>query len=168
MTAAAKKTAAPKIESAAGATAFDGFTTVENMSNAARDQFEKVASVYAENAETLRGHTEELMETMRGNFESARTRFNAVNADLVASAREEAAEAVDFFNNLARAKTVADALEIQRDYWTNLFETRIERTQALTKATVDAARESFEPFSKTLSAFSTNAAFDKFNPFSAK
>ncbi|MEX0644590.1 MAG: phasin family protein [Parvularculaceae bacterium] len=165
---AVKKTAAPKTDKAADFAMIDGYTTVENISNAARDQFEKVAAAYAENAEAFRGQAEEMMETVRGNFESARTRFNAVNTDLVNSAREEAAEAVDFFNNLARAKSVADALEIQRDYWTNLFETRIERTQAMTKATVEAARESFEPFSKSLSAFSTNAAFDKFNPFSAK
>lgn len=165
---AAKKPTAIKTEKTADIAAFGGLATVENLSNAARDQFEKIAAVYAENAETFRGQAEDLMETVRGNFESARTRFNAVNADLVATAREEAAEAVDFMHNLARAKTVVDALEIQRDYWTNLFETRIERTQALTKATVEAARESFEPFSKSLSALSTNAAFEKFNPFSAK
>lgn len=146
----------------------DAFASVETMSNAARDQFQTVTDAFTKNAETMRDQAEDMIETFRGSFETARTRMQTVNAELVNAAREETANAVDFVNDLARAKSFADALEIQRGYWSNLFETRVERTRALTNASVDAARETFEPLSKSLSAFGANAAFDKFMPFSAK
>ncbi len=109
-----------------------------------------------------------MIESFRGSFESARTRMQSVNAELVRAAREETANAVDFVNDLARAKSVADMLEIQRGYWSNLFETRSERAKNLANVSVEAARESFEPISKSLNAFSANASFEKFMPFSAK
>lgn len=146
----------------------DAFASVETMSNAARDQFETITEAFTKNAETMRDQAEDLVEAFRGSFENARTRLQTVNTEFVNAAREETANAVDFVNELARAKSFADALEIQRGYWSNLFETRVERTRAFTNASVDAARETFEPISKSLSAFSANTAFDKFSPFSAK
>ncbi|MGE0410270.1 MAG: phasin family protein [Amphiplicatus sp.] len=166
---AAKKTVARKaVKPAEPAAGTDDPFAIESASTAARDQFERLASLIAENAETMRGQAEDLIDTVQGNLDSARERFTAVNADMLDAAREEASEAVDFIHSLARAKTIGEALEIQRDYWAKLFETRVERTQAFTKASVDAARESFEPFSKSLSAIANNAAFEKFMPFGAK
>ncbi|MEE2691134.1 MAG: phasin family protein [Pseudomonadota bacterium] len=165
MATATKKSAPKRAAKPAETTA----EAAQAFSNTARDQFDTLLAAYNDQAETFRSQTEELMETVRGNFETAQTRFQSVNADLMSAAREEMAEAVDFANELARAKTFADALEIQRGYWTNLFQTRVERTRELTNATVEAARESFEPFSKSLgSAFAPTAAFEKFFPFAAK
>lgn len=166
--ATAKKTAARKTAKAADTVAEDAFSTAENMSNAARDQFETIIAKFTENAETFRAQSEEMMESVRGNFETAQTRFQTVNADLAAAARDEAAEAVEFVNSLSRATTLADAFEIQRDYWTNLFETRVERTRDLAKVSMDAARDSFEPFAKSMNAYSPTASFEKFFPFAAK
>lgn len=135
---------------------------------AANDQIKTFIEAFAANAETVRGQTEDFLASARENFETAQTRFQAVGADLVSAAREEAADAVTFVNDLARAKTVGDALEIQRDYWTNLFETRVERARELTKASVEAARESFGPAAKSLAAMPGFAAFEKLFPFGAK
>lgn len=143
----------------------DTFASVETISNAARDQFQTITDTFTKNAETFRDQTEDLIETFRGSFENARTRLQTVNTEFVNAAREETANAVDFVNELARAKSFADALEIQRGYWSNLFETRVERTRAFANASVDAARETFEPISKSISTLSANTAFDKFMPF---
>lgn len=143
----------------------EAFQSADAFAGAARDQFDTMLSAFNEQAETFRGQTEEVLDQVRGNFEAAQTRLQATNAELMNAARAEMSEAVDFANELARAKTVADALEIQRGYWTNLFETRVERARELTNATVDAARESFEPFSKSMASFSASSPFAKVFPF---
>lgn len=163
------KKSAPRATKPADAADFGGFAAAETFSNATRERFDAVLTAFNEQAETARGQAEEMMETARTNFETARTRLEKANASLVDAARKEMAEAVDFANELARAKTLSDALEIQRDYWTNLFETRVERARDFNNVAVETARESFEPFSKTLnSAFGSAKSFEKFFPFAAK
>ena len=135
---------------------------------AANDHFQTVFSAFSENAESMRAQTEGMIDAFRGNLETAQTRLKSISADLAEAARTETAEAVTFVNELARAKTVADAIEIQRSYWTNLFETRVERAREMTKVSVEAARESFEPFSKTFAAAPGFVSFEKFFPFATK
>lgn len=161
------KTTTKTAEKAVSGAANEAFATVENMSNAARDQFENFVASMNENTEAMRDQAEEMFAVCRDNMEAAQERFQSMNTEMMEAARAEASDAVEFVNELARAKTIGDALEIQRDYWTNLFETRIERTQEMTKATVDAARDSMEPFTKSFSTF-TPAGFEKFFPFAAK
>ncbi|MEQ8179018.1 MAG: phasin family protein [Amphiplicatus sp.] len=165
MATATKKAAPRRAAKETVETATEAATT---FSNAARNQFDTMLTAFNDQAETFRGQTEEMLETVRGNFETAQTRFQSVNADLLNAARDEMAEAVDFANELTRAKTFTDALEIQRNYWTNLFQTRVERTRELTNTAVEATRESFEPFSKSFGAGFTPASFEKFFPFAAK
>lgn len=154
--------AAPK--KASKNVAADAFASFENMSNANRDQFETFVAAMTENADTMRDQAEEIFETCRDSLETAGEQMRTVNADLIEAAREETAEAVEFVTELARAKTVADALELQRDYWSKLFETRMKRARDLTQTSVEAARASFEPLSKTMTAFPT-ANFQKIFPF---
>lgn len=169
--AAARKTAARKTAKTetkvVDAKANDAFASFENISNATRDQFETFVAAFAENSDALRGQAEELIETCRGGFETANEQIRSASADLMNAAREETAEAVEFVNELARARTVADALELQRDYWTNLFETRVARARDLAQASFDAARASFEPLTKSMNAFPASG-FEKFFPFAAK
>jgi hypothetical protein len=166
--AVAKKTARKTVK-AVDTAAEDASTTVEAAAKGALDQFETLFAAFSDNAETMRDQTEELFDTIRNNYETAQSRFKETSADLVEDARKEMAEAVDYVNSLARVTSVADALELHRDYWTNLFETRVARTKELTEASAEAAREAFEPYSKTLSTFSFDTGgFEKFFPFSAK
>jgi len=158
---AAKKTVRKTAKPAQTESASESF-------GAANDQFQSVLNAFSENAETFREQTEDVIAAFRSNFETTQSRLQSVSADMAAAARTEASEAVTFVNELARAKTMADALEIQRNYWTNLFETRVERTRELAKASVEAARESFEPFSKSVATLPAFASLEKFFPFASK
>lgn len=164
---AAKKTARRPVK--ATETVDAASDTAFAFSDAARDQFETAMKAFNDNAEEIRTRTEETMSLVRDSFEQAREKMQAVNSEMVAAAREEVTEAVEFANELARARTMADALEIQRNYWTRLFETRVERTRALTQASIDATREMFEPMARNTSApLSAFAGFEKFFPFAAR
>lgn len=164
----AAKPAAKPAESAKPVDAADDvLASFESMSNAARENFDNFVAAFTDNSETLRDQAEELIETCRDSFETAKEHLQSVNAELMSAAREETAEAVEFVTGLARAKTVSEVLELQRDYWTRLFETRMQRSRALTQASLDAARGSFEPFTGSINAFQP-AGFEKFFPFAAK
>lgn len=145
------------------------FAAAGAWGEAARDQYETALKSFADNAEQLRVQAEEAMQSARESFDAANDRMRSVNAEVMAAARTEMTEAVEFANELARAKSFADALEIQRGYWTKLYEARIERARALTEASTEAAREAFEPFSRSFGgAFAFAPSFDKFFPFSSK
>lgn len=168
--AVSKKTAADKsVKSEALADAFVGAPLdAAGAFTAANDHFQTVFNAFSENAESMRAQTEDVVAAMRENFEAAQTRMKSFTADLADAARTETAEAVTFVNELARAKSVGDAFEIQRNYWTNLFETRVERAREMTKTSVEAARLSLEPFSKSMTSVPGFASFEKFFPFGTK
>lgn len=161
---ATAKKAAPR---RAAKTAEAPAQAAESFAATARDQFDTLFTAFNEQAETFRGQSEEFAETVRSNFEAAQSRFQSTSAEIMNAAREDLAGAVDFANELARAKTVADALEIQRTYWTGVFETRVERARGYANAAVETARESFEPFTKPYAGF-VAPSFEKFFPFAAK
>jgi hypothetical protein len=131
------------------------------FSATAREQYDAFVARMTETAETMRAESEEIMTTVRDNFETVQAKMQTVSADLAVAAREEAAEAVEFVNELSRAKSIADAMEIQRGYYTKLFEERVARARELTDVSVEAARASLAPFGKTFS-------LEKFMPFGAK
>lgn len=144
---------------------FAAFGDVSTFTDAARDQYETAMKSFNENAEKFRAQTEQSMSSAREGFTAASDHLRTVSADALTHAREEMTEAVDFANELARAKSINDAMELQRKYWTKLFETRVERARAYTQASVDASRSAFEPLNKS---FTTAFAFDKFFPFASK
>ncbi len=148
---------------------FAAFADVGAFGEAAREHYETALKAFNENAETIRIQTEETLAAARAGFDAANERLRAVNADAMSAARDEMTEAVDFANELAKARSIGDALEIQRGYWTKLFETRVERARAMTQASVAATRDAFEPFNRSYaSAFSFAPSFDKFFPFGSK
>lgn len=169
MATAAKKTAPTRAKTE---TKFDAATdavaAAETFTSQARDQYDTMLTAFNDQAETFRGQAEDMLQAVRANVETAQSRIQSANAELMNAARTEMAEAVDFANELARAKTLGDALEIHRGYWTNLFQTRTERAREFANLSVETARESFEPFSKSMSSFGGAAGFEKFFPFAAK
>lgn len=171
--AAAKKTATRRVtkdvEETFEAGAENAFASVNNWSDAARDQYETALKTFNDSAEKFRADTEEALAAAREGFDAANERIKTVNADLMTATQEEFTGAVEFANEIARARSVADAFEIQRDYFTKLFETRTERFRAITEASADAARAAFEPMTKSYAtAFSFAPSFDKFFPFGGK
>lgn len=174
---AAKKPAtrrvAKDIEDTIETGAETAFDSVNIWSDAARDQYETALKSFNDSAEKFRADAEAAFSAAREGFDAVNERIQAVNADVMTAARDEISEAVAFANNLARAKSIGDAFEIQRDYCTKLFETRSERLRAMTEASADAARAAFGPMTKGYaSAFSFAPAFpmsfDKFFPFAGK
>ena len=139
------------------------------FSDAAREQYDALLKSLNENAEEFQGRTQEFFDATREGFETAQSRLQEASAEAMDAARQEMTEAVDFANDLARAKTVADALEIQREYWTRLFETRVERTRDATQAAVDAMREVVEPMNKSMgAAFNNTPPLTTFFPQAVK
>ncbi len=165
----AAKKAAPKSGKQDASMPAQFVTDADALTEVARDHYETAFRAFSDNAETFREQTEDALASTRSSFESANERLRAASADVMTAARDEVTEAVDFANNLARAKSFADALEIQREYWTKLFETRVERARAITEATVEATRDAFEPMSQSFgSAYAFAPAFEKFFPFRQK
>lgn len=162
-TAAAKKTAAPKAKPA-----LDVEESAFAMSTAAQDQFESMFKVMNESAEEMQGRTQELFDATRESLEVAQSKLQEVNAEALEAARTEMTEAVDFANDLTKAKTLTDAMEIQRDYWTHFFEGRMQRTRAMTDVTMEAMRGAAEPVNKTMQGAFSKTGFEAFFPFAAK
>ncbi len=171
--AAAKKTptrrVAKDIEDTIEHGAETAFGAVNNWSDAARDQYETALKTFNDTAEKFRAETEDALAAARDGFDAANERIKSVNADMLTATQEEITDAVAFANELARAKSAADAFEIQRDYFTKLFDTRAARFRSLTDASAEAARAAFEPMTKSYAtAFSFAPAFDKFFSFGGK
>ncbi|MEZ5920757.1 MAG: phasin family protein [Parvularculaceae bacterium] len=167
---AAAKKAAPRAAAKTEETVAEApFAAAGAWSDAAKDQYETALKAFNDGAEKFRVDAEEALASTREGFEAAGERMRSVNADMLAAAREEMTDAVEFANELARAKSLGDALEIQKEYWTGLFAARSERARAFTEASVEATREAFEPMTKSYTAaFSFAPAFDKFFPFAGK
>lgn len=145
------------------------FAAAEDFTSAAREQLETLMTSFNGNVEGMREQAEELTGEMRARFEKTQKHIADMNTDMMDAARTEMSEAVQFANDLAQAKTFADALDVQRNYWTNLFETRMERAREMSEASVELARESAMPATGSFANFFDNAkAFENVFPFAPK
>ncbi|MEM8771522.1 MAG: phasin family protein [Pseudomonadota bacterium] len=165
------KTAAKKTESAANGAvqaSQDAFKTAEDFTAAAREQFESAMNQFTGASEEWREQAEDVTAELRERFEKNQQLASEMSTEIAEAAREEMSGAVQFANELGQAKTFADVLEIQRDYLTNLFEARMERTQALTGKSVEAAKEAFSPMTTDFGAFFDTNAFQKMFRFPTK
>lgn len=154
-TKAAPKKAAPAAAKTANP-AGDATAMIGEFTAAAQEQFQTAFEAFSGNAEEMQAH-----------FEKAQTQLSETNAELMQAAQTEVSEAVQFANDLTQAKTFADALEVQQAYWTNLFESRVERTRDLTEKTVEATKEVMAPATSFGDFFDPNA-YTKFFPFATK
>ncbi len=156
----AKKTAAN--------TETNAFDTVGEYAENAQEYFSEFLTNMTDAAEDLREQAEDLTADVRERFEKQQKLAADVNAELVEAAKSEVSDAVQFASDLGKAKTFADALEIQQAYWTNLFETRVARSQDLTAKSVDAAKAAFAPVKTDFAGAFDTSAFKKFFRFPAK
>ncbi len=144
------------------------FKSVEDYTASAREQFETMMQSFTGNMDGMRETAEDLAEEMRDRMKKSQDSIAEVNAGFMEAAQTEVADAVQFANNIAQAKSFADALEIQQDYWTKLFESRMERAREMTEASVEAARGTMAPVETSFTSFFDVKAFEKFFPFSVK
>ena len=105
------------------------FASADSFANAAREQMETLMGAFTGNTEEMREKAEAMNEEMRTRFEKTQQHVSDMNNELMEAARTEMNEAVQFANDMTQAKSVADALEIQRGYFMKLFQTRIERAR---------------------------------------
>lgn len=153
---------------AATQTANDAFENAGAFAENAQDYFSEFMTKMSASTEEMREQAEDLTEDMRARFEAQQKRAADVNAEIVEAAKTEVSDAVQFVSDLGQAKTFADALEVQQAYWSNLFETRVARTQDLTAKSVDAAKEAFAPYKTEMPTAFDMSAFEKFFRFPAK
>jgi hypothetical protein len=166
---AARKPTAKSAAKANDTAADDAAALTNAFTDAARGQYETALQALSESADKFRTQTEDAFISARDGFEAASERMRAVSAETMTAVREEMADAVAFANDLARAKSMSDALEIQRGYWTKLFNARIERMRAFADVSTEAARDAIEPLSRTYaSAFAFAPTIERFFPFSAR
>lgn len=144
------------------------FAAADSFTSAAREQMETLMTAFSGNSEEMREQAEALNEEVRTRFEKTQKHVTEVNSELMEAARTEVSDAVQFANDMTQAKTFSDALEIQRGYWSNLFETRIERARDLTENSVELAREAATPANAAFSTYFDPKAFEKFFPFATK
>lgn len=144
------------------------FATADNFANVAREQMETLMTAFTGNAEDMREKAEAMNEEFRTRFEKTQKHVADINNEMMEAARTEMSDAVQFANDMTQAKTVADALELQRSYFTKLFETRIERAREMTENSVALARENTAPAQGAFAPYFDAKAFEKFFPFSAK
>lgn len=162
---APKTTTQSTNEKAAETPEIMSFANGAEWAETAKEQFETMVSSFTGNFEEIRDQAQELAETAQERIKTAQDRAAATNARLMEAAQEEVTEAVQFASEIGKAKTFADALEVQQSYWTGLFETRMERARELTQATVDVARETMTPADMP---FANMKAFEKFFAFPSK
>lgn len=142
--------------------------TVEDFTTAAQDQFRQMVDAFTGSTEELREQGAAVAEEMRTRFEKTQKQVADVNAGFVAAAQTEVSEAVQFANDLASAKTFADALSVQQNYWSNLFNTRVERTRELTENSLTVARETMTPIGGSMTEmFDPSTMFSKLFPTKA-
>lgn len=153
-----------KIEKTAKAERQDGESAFA-FAGAAQDQYAALMKTLGVNSEELQGRTQEMMDASRESFETAQSHFQDASAQMMEAARQEMSDVVDFANELTRARTVSDAFEIQRDYWTRLFETRADRARAMAQSSVDAIRETTEPMQRTMKGAFAEPAFGNMSAF---
>lgn len=152
----------------AAKTETNAFETASDFAENAQEYYSEFLTNMTDAAEELREQAEDMTADVRARFEKQQKLAADVNAELVEAAKSEVSDAVQFASDLGKAKTFADALEVQQAYWTNLFETRVARTQDLTSKSVDAAKEAFAPFKTDVAGAFDTSAFEKFFRFPAK
>jgi hypothetical protein len=135
------------------------------FADTARDQYDAFVRRMSDASEEFRTKAEDATETMRATFDAAQEKVRAINTEMMEAAREEMTEAVEFANELARARSLGDAFEIQRNYWTKVFETRAAQMKRATEVSAEAAKEAFEPVAKM---YAVPFSYGSFFPFAAK
>ncbi|MEM6413492.1 MAG: phasin family protein [Pseudomonadota bacterium] len=182
-TAASPKSTAKNTASSANASTAEKAKTTNGSSNdlgenafafseSAREQYDSLLKSFNENAEQVHDQTQKMMEAAQEGFETAQARFKEVGQEAMDAAQKDMKDAVEFANDLVKTKTVGEALELQRDYWTRFFETRVERTRSMTQSTADAFRDSTQPVSRTISDAMSSTQISNFStaffPFPSK
>ncbi len=166
---AAKKVAAPATETKAVESPvmpdIMSFSSAADWTETAKQQFETMMSSFTGNFGDMRAQAEGLAETTQARMKTVQDHAAETNTRLMEAAQEEMTSAVQFANDLSKAKSFADALSVQQSYWTKLFETRMAHAREISERSVATARETMTPID---TPFANMKAFEKFFAFPMK
>ncbi|MEM9013776.1 MAG: phasin family protein [Pseudomonadota bacterium] len=148
-----KKTAAKKAAPKSVATnENDPTAAFEAYSEAAREKFVRVTEDFSEGAEQMRETLTELAGDLSERATHTGEQVSAMTSELMDAAKDEVTDAVQFANDLMKAKSFGDALEIQREYWTDLFQARTERARDLSERAMALTKDNLDPITDKASA----------------
>jgi len=131
----------------AGFTAFPGAQAFEKLFADATGRGEELAKRSRKAAEELADITRANVDALVESGKIATSGAQSIGQQVLAKGRDTVDHAANTVRALAEAKTPADVLQVQSDFFRGQFDRLVEESAALTESLVKVAGEAFEPIS---------------------
>lgn len=130
-----------------GFTAFPGVQAFEKLLADATGRGEELAKRSRKTAEDLADLTRANVDALVESGKIATSGAQSIGQQVLAKGRDNIDHAANTVRALAEAKTPADVLQVQSDFFRAAFDRLVEESAALTESLVKVAGEAFEPIS---------------------
>ena len=138
-------------------------TTTPYFAGAVHEQIERVYSAFSVNTGEFREQADELQSALSDGLKATQEHVQATSSEFSEAVSAEFQDAIALGTSLTKVKSPTEALELQKEYWTKLYETRAERARNWTQAGIDVAQDTTTPVA---TAFNTLLESNK-NAFGA-
>jgi phasin family protein len=130
-----------------GFTAFPGVQAFEKLFADATGRGEELAKRSRKAAEELADITRANVDALVESGKIATSGAQSIGQQVLAKGRDNIDHAANTVRALAEAKTPADVLQVQSDFFRGAFDRLVEESATLTESLVKVAGEAFEPIS---------------------
>jgi phasin family protein len=130
-----------------GFTAFPGAQAFEKLFADATGRGEEIAKRSRKAAEELADITRANVDALVESGKIATSGAQSIGQQVLAKGRDTVDQAANTVRALAEAKTPADVLQVQSDFFRSAFDRFVEESATLTESLVKVAGEAFEPIS---------------------
>jgi len=130
-----------------GFTAFPGVQAFEKLFADATGRGEELAKRSRKAAEELADITRANVDALVESGKIATSGAQSIGQQVLAKGRDSVDHAANTVRALAEAKTPADVLQVQSDFFRGAFDRLVEESATLTESLVKVAGEAFEPIS---------------------
>ena len=130
-----------------GFTAFPGVQAFEKLFADATGRGEELAKRSRKAAEELADITRANVDALVESGKIATSGAQSIGQQVLAKGRDTVDQAANTVRALAEAKTPADVLQVQSDFFRSAFDRFVEESATLTESLVKVAGEAFEPIS---------------------
>ena len=130
-----------------GFTAFPGVQAFEKLFADATGRGEELAKRSRKAAEELADVTRANVDALVEASKIATSGAQSIGQQVLAKGRDNVDHAANAVRALAEAKTPAEVLQVQSDFFRGAFDRLVEESAALTESLVKVAGEAFEPIS---------------------
>jgi phasin family protein len=135
-----------------GFTAFPGVQAFEKLFADATGRGEELAKRSRKAAEELADITRANVDALVESGKIATSGAQSIGQQVLAKGRDTVDQAANTVRALAEAKTPADVLQVQSDFFRSAFDRFVEESATLTESLVKVAGEAFQPLSSRASA----------------